>query len=171
MDYLIVVDMQKDFVSGSLGTPEAKKIVAPVREKILAHQGPVLFTRDTHPEWYLDTQEGKHLPVPHCIYKTENWEIIPELSDLTKDAPIIDKPAFGSMVLAAMLTEKKDEIDSVELIGLCTDICVISNALIIKAALPEVPVRVDSACCAGVTPEKHQAALEVMRSCQIEILE
>ena len=170
MDYLIVVDMQKDFVNGSLGTPEAEAIVASVRQKILSHRGPLIFTRDTHPESYLNTQEGRHLPVPHCIRGSEGWEIIPELKDLTEGALILDKPSFGSTVLAALLAEKRQEISRVELIGLCTDICVISNALLIKAALPEVPLKVDSACCAGVTPEKHEAALAVMRSCQIEVI-
>ncbi len=170
-NYLIVVDMQKDFVDGSLGTAEAQQIVPAVRAKIEAHEGPVIFTRDTHGADYLNTQEGRFLPVEHCLRGTEGWEIIRELRDLAArpSTLVIDKPSFGSTVLAALLTEKRESIESVELIGLCTDICVVSNALMIKAALPEVPLSVDSACCAGVTPAKHEAALETMRSCQIVI--
>ena len=170
-NYLIVVDMQKDFVDGSLGTAEAQQIVPAVRAKIEAHEGPVIFTRDTHGPDYLNTQEGRFLPVEHCLRGTEGWEIIRELRDLAAwpGTQVIDKPSFGSTVLAALLTEKRESIESVELIGLCTDICVVSNALMIKAALPEVPLSVDSACCAGVTPAKHEAALETMRSCQIVI--
>ena len=170
-NYLIVVDMQTDFVDGSLGTAEAQQIVPAVRAKILAHEGPVIFTRDTHGPDYLNTQEGRFLPVEHCLRGTEGWEIIPELRDLAArpGTQVIDKPSFGSTVLAALLTEKRESIASVELIGLCTDICVVSNALMIKAALPEVPLSVDSACCAGVTPARHEAALETMRSCQIVI--
>ncbi|MBO4837834.1 MAG: cysteine hydrolase [Lachnospiraceae bacterium] len=169
--YLIVVDMQKDFVDGALGTPEAQAVVPAVRAKIEAHGGPVIFTQDTHGPEYLQTQEGRFLPVEHCIRGTEGWEIVPELRDLAvrPGARIIDKPSFGSTVLAAVLTEERDKIESVELIGLCTDICVVSNALMIKAALPEVPLSVDSACCAGVTPGRHEAALETMRSCQITV--
>ena len=169
--YLIVVDMQKDFVDGSLGTAEAQQIVPAVRAKIEAHEGPVIFTRDTHGPDYLNTQEGRFLPVEHCLRGTEGWEIIRELRDLAArpGTLVIDKPSFGSTVLAALLTEKRESIAGVELIGLCTDICVVSNALMIKAALPEVPLSVDSACCAGVTPAKHEAALETMRSCQIVI--
>lgn len=169
--YLIVVDMQKDFVDGSLGTAEAQQIVPAVRAKIEAHEGPVIFTRDTHGPDYLHTQEGRFLPVKHCLRGTEGWEIIPQLRDLAArpGTQVIDKPSFGSTVLMTLLTERRDTIESVELIGLCTDICVVSNALLIKAALPEVPLSVDSTCCAGVTPKKHEAALETMRSCQITV--
>ena len=168
---LIVVDMQKDFVDGALGTPEAQAIVPAVREKILAHEGPVIFTRDTHEENYLQTQEGRFLPVPHCIRGTEGWEIIPELKDLSEREGVIilDKPSFGSTVLTALVSEKRDRLESIELIGLCTDICVVSNALLLKAALPEMPLFVDAACCAGVTPESHEAALTTMKFCQITI--
>ena len=168
-EYLIVVDMQKDFVDGALGTPEAQAIVPAVRAKIAAHEGPVIFTRDTHRADYLNTQEGHFLPVEHCIEGTAGWEIIPELKELSERplSRIIDKPSFGSTVLTALLTEKRESIAGLELIGLCTDICVVSNALLLKAALPELPIRVDSACCAGVTPQKHAAALDTMRSCQI----
>ena len=170
MDYLIVVDMQKDFVDGALGTPMAQAIVPAVIEKIKNFKGKILFTRETHPENYLDTQEGKNLPVPHCIKGTEGWEIIKELREYCQEPPI-DKPTFGSMELAEKLTEEKEEISSVTLIGLCTDICVISNALLIKAALPEVPVYVDASCCAGVTEQSHKNALEAMKVCQIHIAE
>ena len=168
-DYLIVIDMQKDFVDGALGSPEAVSIVPAVRQKILDHKGPVIFTRDTHDTDYLDTQEGRFLPVEHCIRDTAGWEIISELQDIAsrEDVMIVDKPSFGSTRLAELLKQKRDEIRHIELIGLCTDICVVSNALLIKAALPEVPVLVDSRCCAGVTTLKHESALETMRSCQV----
>ena len=165
---LIVVDMQKDFVDGSLGTPEAQAIVPAVVEKVKNHQGPVIFTRDTHRLNYLDTQEGKNLPVPHCIEGSTGWKIIPELRMYATD--VINKPTFGSTALAERLKQSETRIESIELIGLCTDICVVSNALLLKAAMPEIPISVDSRCCAGVTPEKHAAALETMRSCQIQVL-
>lgn len=170
-DILIVVDMQNDFIDGALGTKEAVAIVPRVKEKIAAFSGPVIFTRDTHPENYLETQEGKNLPVPHCIKGTEGWQIRPELDSLRKTEPV-DKPGFGSVELGRMLLEmnEKDPIASVTLIGLCTDVCVISNALIIKAFLPEVPVKVDAACCAGISPQSHDNALSAMAMCQVEIL-
>ena len=170
MKYLIVVDMQTDFVSGALGTKEAQAIVQSVAEKIRAFDGRVVFTRDTHEENYLSTQEGRNLPVPHCIRGTEGWQIIPELQPLIA-GPVIDKPTFGSVALAALLAEEHaaSPIESITLIGLCTDICVISNALLIKAQLPEVPVFVDAACCAGVTPQSHENALAAMAMCQIAI--
>lgn len=170
MKYLIVVDMQVDFVSGALGTTEAQSIVGRVAEKIRAFDGRVIFTRDTHEENYLSTQEGKKLPVPHCIRESKGWQIVPELASMIQDT-VIDKPTFGSTELAAMLVSenKKEPVESVELIGLCTDICVISNALLIKAVLPEAPVSVDAACCAGVTPESHKNALSAMKMCQIAI--
>lgn len=168
---LIVVDMQKDFVNGSLGTKEAVAIVDAVVEKVKNFDGEVIFTRDTHFENYMDTQEGKNLPVVHCVKDTEGWQIIPELKVLCeeKGCKCYDKPTFGSRELAEDLKNMYDvgELESVELIGICTDICVVSNALMIKAFMPELPVALDSACCAGVTPEKHEAALETMRSCQI----
>lgn len=168
---LIVVDMQKDFVDGSLGTKEAVAIVDAVAEKINTFDGEVIFTRDTHGVDYMDSQEGKNLPVVHCVKDTEGWEIVPVLEEIRKNGghKCYDKPTFGCTVLAEDLKKEYEagEIESVELIGLCTDICVVSNALLIKAFMPELPVSVDSACCAGVTPEKHEAALETMRSCQI----
>ena len=169
-DILIVVDMQNDFIDGSLGTPEAVAIVPAVAEKIRGFPGSVLFTRDTHGPDYLDTQEGRNLPVVHCIKGSEGWQIRPELAALCKREPI-DKPSFGSTRLGELLLEmnREDPIGSVTLIGLCTDICVISNALLIKAFLPEVPVTVDAACCAGVTPDSHENALKAMKICQIGV--
>lgn len=171
MNYLIVIDMQKDFVDGALGTSEAVAIVPGVVEKIKNFDGRVLFTRDTHHENYMETQEGKNLPVPHCIEGTEGFELIPEIKVLCSSEPV-DKPTFGSASLGQMLAEEnaKETIESITLIGLCTDICVISNAFIIKAFLPEVPIIVDADCCAGVTPESHLRALESMKTCQIQII-
>ena len=167
MKLLIVVDMQNDFIDGSLGTGEAVKIVPAVVEKVKNFDGEVIFTQDTHGENYSDTQEGRKLPVRHCIENTEGWEIREELKPYIRTG--WKKRSFGSIALAQMIAEMRD-IESIELVGLCTDICVVSNALIIKAANPEIPLIVDSSCCAGVTPEKHEAALEVMRSCQVEVV-
>ena len=161
---LIVVDMQKDFVDGSLGTKEAVGILENVKKKIEEYRkngDEIIFTRDTHHENYLSTNEGKHLPVIHCIEGTPGWEIFDGI--YVEGSEIIDKPCFG------YTGWDKYSFEQVELIGLCTDICVISNALIIKAFFPEITVSVDSGCCAGVTPEKHEAALETMRSCQVEV--
>lgn len=181
MEILVVVDMQNDFVDGALGTKEAVAIVPKVAEKIrLFMDGAdrrVLYTRDTHEEDYLDTQEGRHLPVRHCIRGTKGWEICPEVELLRKEQPI-DKPTFGSPVLGQLLKAQdedlkkqgKEGITSVTLVGLCTDICVISNALLVKAFLPEIPVIVDASCCAGVTVESHQNALQAMNMCQIQIV-
>lgn len=170
-DILIVVDMQNDFIDGALGTKEALAIVPRVLEKIEGFEGRVIFTRDTHFDNYMDTQEGKNLPVPHCIKDSEGWQIRAELDELRTE-PAIDKPSFGSVELSAMLARENAEkpIGSVTFIGLCTDICVISNAILIKAAMPEVPVIVDAACCAGVTPESHNNALEAMKMCQISVI-
>lgn len=169
-DILIVVDMQNDFIDGALGTKEAVAIVPKVAEKIRNFSGKVLFTRDTHEENYMETQEGKNLPVPHCIRGTKGWEICDELEALRTEAPI-DKVTFGSAELGSLLKEEnvKNEINSITLVGLCTDICVISNAMLIKAFLPEVKIVVDAACCAGVSPESHRNALDAMKVCQIEI--
>ena len=169
-NYLIVVDMQNDFIDGALGTAEAVAIVDRVAEKIRGFDGEVIFTRDTHPETYLDTQEGKNLPVVHCISGSTGWQIREGLGEI-RPCLVIDKPTFGSAELGAFLAQRNEEepIGEITLIGLCTDICVISNALLIKAFLPEVPVRVDAACCAGVTPESHRNALEAMKMCQIQI--
>ena len=168
---LLVIDMQNDFIDGALGTPEAVAIVPKVREKIRSFDGTVLFTRDTHGENYMETQEGKNLPVPHCIRGTDGWQIRPELEELRVTEPI-DKGTFGSDELGKILRDLNDEdpIGSITVIGLCTDICVISNALLAKAFLPEVPIEVDASCCAGVTPESHENALKAMASCQIRIV-
>ena len=168
---LLVIDMQNDFIDGALGTPEAVDIVPKVREKIKNFDGTVLFTRDTHGENYMETQEGKNLPVPHCIRGTDGWQIRPELEELRVTEPI-DKGTFGSDELGKILRDLNDEdpIGIITVIGLCTDICVISNALLAKAFLPEVPIEVDASCCAGVTPESHENALKAMASCQIRIV-
>ena len=168
---LIVVDMQNDFIDGALGTKEAVAIVPKVEEKIRNFDGEVFFTRDTHETYYLETQEGKNLPVKHCIRDTEGWQIRKELDVLRKKDPV-DKETFGSTDLAGeLVTLNEDQgIESITLVGLCTDICVISNALLIKASLPEVPICVDATCCAGVTPESHENALKAMEACQIKII-
>ena len=168
---LLVVDMQKDFVDGALGTPEAVAIVPYLTELVRGWQGPVLFTQDTHQRDYLETQEGRHLPVPHCIEGSDGWQLIPELADLCQTEPI-RKAAFGAKDLPCRLQElaTREPIGSVTLVGLCTDICVISNAMLLKAFFPELPLRVDALACAGVTPASHQNALRAMQSCQIEIL-
>lgn len=169
MKLLVVIDMQNDFIDGALGTPEAVAIVEKVRAKTEEYKKagyPVIYTRDTHPESYAETLEGKNLPVPHCIKGTKGWEITEKL--VTEGCKIIDKPTFGSTELGEYVRGFKD-IEEIELVGLCTDICVISNALLIKANLPETKITVDSSCCAGVTPESHSNALSSMKMCQIEI--
>ena len=168
---LIVIDMQNDFIDAALGTKEAVAIVDAVKEKIRSYPAEnVIATMDTHAENYLKTQEGRNLPVVHCVKGTDGWQIRPEIADLLKGAKIYEKPTFGSTAMAADLREQseKEEIE-LELIGLCTDICVVSNALLLKASMPEVKITVDAACCAGVTPDSHNAALETMKMCQIEI--
>lgn len=174
MDVLIVVDMQNDFVSGALGTPEAGEIVPYVVGRVvdgLNRGETILFTRDTHEANYLETQEGRRLPVPHCIRGTEGWEIVPQLVPDTVGCTVIDKPTFGSRELGEELARLNgvEPVERVTLIGLCTDICVISNALLVKAFLPEAEIVVDAKCCAGVTPESHQNALEAMQVCQITV--
>ena len=164
--------MQNDFIDGALGTKEAVAILPAVKSKIENFDGKVLFTRDTHESDYLSTQEGKNLPVEHCIKDTDGWQIHPELDALRKEEPI-DKPSFGSVALAQLLKtcDTYDEkIEEITLVGLCTDICVISNALLLKAAMPEVPITVDASCCAGVTPASHKNALEAMKMCQIKVI-
>ncbi|MDO4188234.1 MAG: cysteine hydrolase [Lachnospiraceae bacterium] len=169
-DLLIVVDMQNDFIDGALGTKEAVAIVPNVKDKIEKFDGRVIFTRDTHYENYLDTQEGKNLPVKHCIKDTEGWQIRSELEALRK-TEAIDKVTFGSSELGPMLIKMNEEeaIDSITVIGLCTDICVISNVMIAKAFLPEVPIIVDANCCAGVSVETHENALKAMEVCQVKV--
>jgi nicotinamidase-related amidase len=177
MKVLIVIDMQHDFVDGILGTPEARAIVPAVAEKVkeyIKNDGVVIYTRDTHFDFYLETMEGKHLPVPHCINGTYGWQIVSDVYNC--DSEIVDKLTFGSYGVADVITPacgrkfESIDIESIELCGVCTDICVISNALIIKSVYHDTPIIVDSKCCAGVTPEKHAAALEVMRSCQIDVI-
>ena len=169
-DILIVVDMQNDFIDGALGTAEAVAIVPKVAEKVKGFKGTVIFTRATHGESYMQTQEGRNLPVPHCIKGSHGWEVCPALEPL-RTGLTIDKPTFGSAELGKQLLEldAKEPVGSIALVGLCTDICVISNAMIAKAFLPEVPVTVDAACCAGVTPESHRNALNAMKMCQVRI--
>lgn len=169
-DILIVVDMQNDFIDGALGTAEAVAIVPKVAEKVRDFKGTVIFTRDTHGENYMQTQEGRNLPVPHCIKGSRGWEVCPALEPL-RTGLTIDKPTFGSAELGKVLLEldTKEPVGSITLVGLCTDICVISNAMIAKAFLPEVPVTVDAACCAGVTPESHRNSLNAMKMCQVRI--
>ena len=172
---LIVVDMQNDFIDGSLGTKEAEAIVPAVCEKVekAAEAGALIFaTMDTHEENYLDTREGRYLPVRHCIRDTEGWRIHPEVAKLLGDCISLEKPTFGSTRLPELLRRLSvgAEKVAIELIGLCTDICVVSNALVLKAALPEADISVRRDCCAGVTPEKHEAALLTMASCQIDVI-
>ena len=171
MRALIVVDMQNDFIDGSLGTKEAQAILSNVKNKIEQYKennDVIIFTRDTHNEDYLETQEGKNLPVKHCVKDTKGWEISKEL--LTEGYKVINKDTFGSLELVDYLKQDYKEFDEIELVGLCTDICVISNALLLRAALYNTTINVVEKACAGVTKEKHLAALETMRSCQINVL-
>ena len=171
MDILVVIDMQNDFIDGALGTSEAEAIVPNVVDRVKNFNGLVLATRDTHGGDYLQTQEGRMLPVEHCIRGTYGWEIREEIAELLESGPI-DKPTFGSETLGKVLKEfnKSETIDSITLVGLCTDICVISNAMLCKAAFPEANIVIDAALCACVTPESHDTALNAMRLCQMEIL-
>ena len=169
--YLIVVDMQNDFIDGSLGTAEAQAIVPAVKARIAranVEGWNVIATLDTHEENYLETAEGRKLPVRHCIRDTQGWQISDALKPELTNATMLEKPTFGSVRLPGLI-EPADDLE-IELLGLCTDICVVSNALLLKASFPEVRIAVNAACCAGVTPEKHRAALETMASCQIDIL-
>lgn len=162
---LIVVDMQNDFIDGSLGTKEAQAIVPNVRKKIEEYKArgdEIIFTRDTHFERYLETNEGKHLPVEHCIINTQGWQIADGLE--VENCSYIDKPTFGWKHWS------NHNFEEIELVGLCTDICVVSNALILKAQFPEINITVDASCCAGVTPESHKAALTTMKMCQINVI-
>ena len=175
--YLAVIDMQNDFIDGSLGTDEAASIIDRVRDRILEARSEVpetiIFTRDTHEVDYLNSLEGHYLPVEHCIRGTKGWEINDRIKGVMPEgALVIDKPSFASLELAGILLEESriNQIE-IEIIGLCTDICVVSNALLIKAFIPEARIMVNASCCASVTPEKHDAALETMRSCQIEVID
>ena len=168
-ELLVVVDMQKDFIDGSLGTKEAQAIVEPVCEKIRSFNGDVIYTRDTHGENYLDTLEGKNLPVKHCIKDTEGWQIQKDIYEAGsgKTLCVIDKPVFGSVELTEIAFIGRYE--KVTLIGLCKDICVVTNALLLKTKLKEIPVAVIENLCAGVTPQSHKAAVETMKMCQVII--
>lgn len=168
---LVVVDMQKDFIDGSLGTKEAQAIVPFVIAKMKSYPKENIYvTRDTHEENYLDTAEGKKLPVVHCVKETDGWQLHPEIEALVEPKHIINKPTFGSLTLMELLkAENEKETLEIELVGLCTDICVVSNALLLKAAMPENIIRVDASCCAGVTPKSHEAALNTMQMCQVEV--
>lgn len=171
--FLIIVDMQKDFVDGSLGTAEAQGIIQNVCEKIRGFEGEIIVTFDTHGENYLESAEGKKLPVKHCIKGTEGFELDKNVKSALegKVYTAVEKPAFGSVELPEVIRDMAQGDDfTVELVGLCTDICVVSNALIIKANFPEIEISVDSSCCAGVTPDSHNAALETMKSCQINVI-
>ena len=169
---LVVIDMQNDFIDGALGTKEAQSIVPKVVEKIKEYDPwNVYLTRDTHYENYLDTQEGRNLPVVHCVEGTDGWQLHPEVAEAAGSAMIVDKPTFGSNKLAGILmSERAQEALEIEMVGVCTDICVVSNALLFKAAMPEAPITVDASCCAGVTAERHKAALETMKACQIKVI-
>lgn len=178
MKILVVVDMQNDFITGSLGTPEAQAIVPNVKRKIeeaVKNGDIIVYTRDTHFENYLDTKEGKKLPVEHCIINTEGWNIADGLCVCGENMTVIDKYTFGSYELTDIIDNDRwiygiDKIDEIELVGLCTDICVVSNALLLKAAFYEsMEISVDANCCAGVTPESHEAALKTMEMCQINV--
>ena len=171
--FLVIVDMQKDFVDGALGSKEACAIVPAAVRKIRTFDGGIFATLDTHFENYMETAEGRKLPVPHCIKDTEGWELDKDIAAALKgkDYVPVEKNTFGSVDLPELIGRAADgEEFSIELIGLCTDICVVSNALLLKANFPEAVIAVDEKCCAGVTPEKHEAALETMRSCQIDII-
>ena len=177
---LVVVDMQNDFINGSLGTLEAQAIVPNVASKIKQYlkneNSLIVFTYDTHDENYMETQEGKNLPVPHCIVGTQGWELHPEIDELRKNSKntVLRKPTFGCVNLPSFLNiflgNRDMELETIELVGLCTDICVVSNALILKAYYPEIKITVDSNCCAGVTPESHESALTTMKMCQINVI-
>lgn len=168
---LIVVDMQNDFIDGALANEEAQKIVTPMAKLIKEWEGDIVFTRDTHGKDYMDTQEGKYLPIPHCTYLTDGWMVNDRLVDVASENKkcylFVDKNTFGMLEWG----EKIDEYDEIYMCGTCTDICVVSNALILKATFPETPIKIYGNLCAGVTKEKHEAALEVMRSCQCEVID
>lgn len=195
MKVLAVIDMQNDFINGALGSVEAEAIVPNAVKKIRDFEGLVVLTRDTHGENYLQTQEGRNLPVPHCIKDSNGWQINSEIMEAAQaqaaaqsevfedengeavmemeyEPVIFDKPTFGSTALGQALAmgAQEDPVESVEIIGLCTDICVISNAMLIKACLPETEIIIDASCCAGVTPESHAQALGAMKACQIKVI-
>ena len=168
MKFLFVVDMQVDFITGSLGSALATAIVQNVVEKVKTFEGKVIFTRDTHFDNYLQTQEGKKLPVPHCIKDTDGWQICSELQPYVET--VVDKVTFGSVDLSELIKDYGEPVEKIELCGLCTDICVISNAMILKAAFPEAKITVSESCCAGVSVESHNTALNAMKAVQIEVV-
>ena len=175
MKVLIVVDMQNDFITGILGNPETSAVVDSVADYISKFRtenpdGKIIATLDTHYENYMETQEGKFLPVPHCIRGSDGWKIVPEIEKILGDCIRLEKITFGAVDLPFVIGRDMI-IEEIQLIGVCTDICVISNAVIIKSAFPEVPVKVIADCCAGVTPESHRNALDAMKMCQIIIEE
>lgn len=175
MKVLIVVDMQNDFTTGALGNPETSAVVDRVADYINKFRaenpdGKIIATLDTHYENYMETQEGKNLPVPHCIRGTDGWKLVPEIDEITTDCIRLEKITFGAVDLP-FAVGRDENIQEIQLVGVCTDICVISNAMIIKSAFPEVPVKVIADCCAGVTPESHRIALDAMKMCQIIIEE
>ena len=169
---LVVIDMQKDFIDGALGSAEAVRIVDNCVKKInlaRAEGADVIFTRDTHFDDYMTTEEGKNLPVPHCIKGSDGWQIAVALTEGIAHPVVFDKVTFGSKELGSFIADKYSDAESIEFIGICTDICVISNALLVKAFCPNIPICVDASCCAGVTPESHDTALKAMESCQIHV--
>ncbi len=171
--FLVVVDMQKDFVDGALGSGDAVAIVPSVVEKIKSFDGEIFVTLDTHFDNYPETAEGKKLPVLHCIKGTDGWQLDKNVASALADREYtaVEKPTFGSLELPRLIEAASDGDDfSIEIIGLCTDICVVSNALVLKANFPEMPISVEADCCAGVTPQAHEAALATMRSCQIDVI-
>lgn len=181
MDVLIIIDTQKDFIDGILGTPEAVVAAQNIVSRIENSKGElILFTQDTHQDDYLDTAEGKKLPVVHCIENTDGWQIDPGVLSAWKNNPdtvllsdhahIFQKPVFGCLELAHYLCQRVDEISKIELVGICTDICVISNALLLKNFMPDTPVFVNSSCCAATTPRNHEKALDIMTACHIDIV-
>ena len=177
MKFLIVVDMQNDFITGTLGTEEAENIVPKVVDKINNWDGVIIATRDTHNSDYLETREGKHLPVKHCIRYTDGHRIHEDVKEAIfsvgnkgNDVMFLNKNTFGSTVIPEFLRTYGEEIESIEVIGLCTDICVVSNVMLLKANFPEIDITVDASCCAGVTPESHKAALQTMKMCQVNVI-
>ena len=171
--FLVVVDMQKDFVDGALGTAEAQAIVPAVAEKIRGFDGEIIVTYDTHEDDYMTTREGRFLPVPHCIRDTDGWQLNDAVAEALADRAytVVEKPTFGAVTLPEVVEQLAgDEDFTVELIGLCTDICVVSNAMLLKATFPEADMTVDAACCAGVTPQSHNNALQAMQVCQIKVV-
>lgn len=172
MKLMVVVDMQNDFVTGCLGSNEAKEIVGKMVDTLNNYDGDIVFTRDTHFSDYMETMEGKKLPVIHCLKDSEGWQIIPELKEFSEreNVKIFDKLTFGSTELADYIKENEDKYDEIKLVGVCTDICVISNAMLIKANVPNKKIIVDSSLCAGVSKQSHDNALKAMQVCHIDVI-